>query len=327
MKPTKSSSSPTRTDARLPENDPEPRPRSEGRQPSDKAWTLVLAIRRVLPTLIRRPGARLDIAGAVLATTSIALLIFGLSRGQQHGFDNSAALAALALAVLLGVTFVVVERRGKAPMVPLKVLADPARRAALSMMLLLGAVVAGYVYFTSLYLQDVLGLSPLQTGLALIPATGTVMVTATVITRRALPRFGTRKLLLVALVLVGLGQLWLFTISNAGSYQINVLGGILLTALGMGLAFPTASVAVTSGIGAGERGLAGGLFVTSQQVGQAVGLAALATIAAARTNATHGSLVSGYKLSFLVATGITAVAALIVVIEMRTRTVPNQVTS
>jgi MFS family permease len=132
---------------------------------------LVIAIRRVLPARTRRPGGRLDIAGAVLATASIALLIFGLSQGQQHGFTNPAALGALALAVVLGMTFVVVEHRGKAPMVPLSVLADPARRAALTAMLLLGAVVAAFVYFISLYLQDVLGLSPLETGLALIPST------------------------------------------------------------------------------------------------------------------------------------------------------------
>ncbi len=91
----------------------------------------------------------------------------------------------------------------------------------------------------------------------------------------------------------------------------------------MGLAFPTASIAVTSGIGAGERGLAGGLFVTSQQVGQAIGLAALATIAAARTSAHHGSLVSGYKASFIVAAGIVVVAILIVLIHMRTRAAPK----
>jgi EmrB/QacA subfamily drug resistance transporter len=280
---------------------------------------LVIAIRRVLPVRTRRPGARLDFAGAVLATTSTACLIYGLSQGQQHGFTDPWSLTALVFAVLLGVTFVVVERRGKAPMVPLKVLADPARRAALSMMLLLGAVVADYVYFISLYLQDVLGLSPLQTGLALIPSTGTVMVTAIVITRRVLARFGVRKVLLVGLAFVTIGQIWLFTISNTGSYQVNVLGGIMLTAFGMGLAFPTASVAVTSGIQAGERGLAGGLFVTSQQVGQAIGLAALATVAAAQTKAHHGSLVSGYKLSYLVATGIAVLAFLIVVIQMRTR--------
>ena len=111
---------------------------------------LIIAIRHALPVPIRRPGARLDIVGAILATASIALLIFGLSQGQQHGFTNAAAVAALAVAVLLGLTFVVVQKRGKAPMVPLRLLADPARRAALSAVLLLGGVVAGYVYFTSL---------------------------------------------------------------------------------------------------------------------------------------------------------------------------------
>jgi hypothetical protein len=79
----------------------------------------------VLPARTRRAGARLDIAGAVLATASVAFLIFGLSQGQQYGLANAAALAALALAVLLGVTFVIVQKRGKAPMVPLSVLPDP----------------------------------------------------------------------------------------------------------------------------------------------------------------------------------------------------------
>ena len=143
------------------------------------------------------------------------------------------------------------------------------------------------------------------------------MITATVITRRLLARFGVRTLLLTGLCFVGLGQAWLYTISKAGSYQVNVLGGVMLTAFGMGLVFPTVSVAVTSGIGAGERGLAGGLLVTAQQVGQAIGLAALATIAAARTSAHGGSLVSGYKVTFLVSAGIVVVAILIVVILMR----------
>jgi MFS family permease len=106
------------------------------------------------------------------------------------------------------------------------------------------------------------------------------MATAMAITRRALGRFGVRTILLLGLCIIGVGQLWLFTMNNTGSYQLNVLVGILLTSFGMGLVFPTASVAVTSGMGPLERGLAGGLFVTSQQVGQAIGLAALATIAA-----------------------------------------------
>jgi EmrB/QacA subfamily drug resistance transporter len=281
---------------------------------------LVIAIWRVLPARTGRAGARLDIAGAVLATVSIAFLIFGLSQGQQYGFTNAAALAALCVAVLSGVAFVISQKRAKAPMVPLQVLADPARRSALAAMVLFGAVVVGYVYFTSMYNQDVLHFSPLEAGLAFIPATGTVMLTATQVTRRVLPRFGVRTILLAGLVITGLGQVWLHTISSTGSYQVNVLGGIMITAFGMGLVFPTASVAVTSGVGPGERGLAGGLFVTSQQVGQAIGLAALATIATAQTSAHEGSLVAGYQAAFLMAIGIILIAVLIVAVQMRTRT-------
>ena len=125
---------------------------------------------------------------------------------------------------------------------------------------------------------------------------------------------------LTGLTITGLGQVWLSTISSAGSYQLNVLGGILLTAFGMGLVFPTISVAVTSGVGPGERGMAGGLYVTAQQVGLAVGLAALATIAAAQSNAHHGSLAIGYQTAFRVSIGLSVVAVLIVAIQMRGRT-------
>jgi MFS family permease len=278
---------------------------------------LVIAIRRVLPAHGPRMGERLDIGGAVLATASIALLIFGVSQSQQHGFAST-AVTALAVAVLLGVAYVIVQERGNAPTVPLAMLADPNRRAALVAMLLFGPVVVGYVYFTSLYNQDVLNFTPLQAGLAFIPATATVMVTSTQLTRRVLPRFGVRNILLAGLTITGLGQVWLHTISNTGSYELNVLGGIMITAFGMGLTFPTISVAVTSGVKPGERGLAGGLFVTAQQVGNAIGLAVLATIAAAVTNAHHGSLVAGYKAAFLVSIGISVVAVLIVAIQMTT---------
>jgi EmrB/QacA subfamily drug resistance transporter len=279
---------------------------------------LIFAMIRVLPRQGRKGTApRLDIPGAVLATVSISSLILGLSEGQQRGFASPLTLAALILAVVLGVAFVVVQRRSRAPMVPLSVLADPTRRIALIVMLIMGAVVAGYVYFTSLYLQKVLHFSAILTGLALIPATATVMVVSILLTRRLLARFGTRSLLLAGLLSVGAGQLWLSQIDVSGTYAVNVLGGLLFTAFGMGLVFPTASVAVTAGMAPSERGLAGGLFATAQQVGQAVGLAALATIAAARTVNAHGSLVSGYQLSFLVSVGIVAVAFATVAVRGR----------
>jgi EmrB/QacA subfamily drug resistance transporter len=274
---------------------------------------LLIAMRRLLPGHVSTGRApRLDILGAVLATGSIAALIFGLSEGQQRGFATAPAVTALVVAVVVGAAFVVAQRLVPAPMVPTNVIADPSRRTALVMMLLMGGVVAGYVYFTSLYLQRILHFSPLRTGLGLIPATVTVMITSVLLTRRLLARFGTKPLLLAGLVFITCGQIWLSRIDVGGSYAVNVLGGIVLTAFGMGLVFPTASVAVTSGMGPTERGLAGGLFATALQAGQAVGLAVLATIAASRTDSQHGSLVSGYRFSFLVATGVVVLAFAVV---------------
>jgi hypothetical protein len=115
----------------------------------------------------------------------------------------------------------------------------------------------------------------------------------------------------------GAGQLWLAQITAGSSYPAAVLPGLVLTAAGIGLALPTASIAITSGVQASDQGLAGALFTTSQQTGAAVGLAILATAAAASTAAHSGSLVDGYRLSFLIATGLAVLAAVIVALQLR----------
>jgi EmrB/QacA subfamily drug resistance transporter len=266
-----------------------------------------------------RPGAsgRLDVRGALLVTSGIAALIFGLSRGQQHGFTAPATIIALALAVLLTAGFVLAEKKSPAPMLPLPILAEPARRAALAAMVLIGAILAGYVYFASLYLQKVLGFSPVATGLALVPSTVTVVLVSTVGTRRLLARFSIKTVLLAGLACMGAGQLWLAQITAGASYPAAVLPGLVLTAAGVGLALPTASIAITSGVDADEQGLAGALFTTSQQTGAAVGLAILATAGAAATAGDNGSLVAGYRLSFLIAAVLAALAAIIVALQLR----------
>jgi EmrB/QacA subfamily drug resistance transporter len=263
-------------------------------------------------------GSSVDVRGALLVTTGIAALIFGLSSGQQHGFTALATIIALALAVLLTTGFVFAEMRSAAPMLPLSILAEPARRAAIAAMLLIGAILAGYVYFASLYLQKVLGFSPVATGLALVPSTVTVVLVSTLGTRRLLARFGVKAVLLAGLACVGAGQLWLAQITTGANYPVAVLPGLVLTAAGVGLALPTASIAITSGVHASQQGLAGGLFTTSQQTGAAVGLAILATAAAAATNGHGGSLVDGYRLSFLIAAGLAVLAAIIVALQLRT---------
>jgi MFS family permease len=186
-------------------------------------------------------------------------------------------------------------------------------------MLLIGAILAGYVYFASLYLQKVLGFSPVATGLALVPSTVTVVLVSTLGTRRLLARFSIKAVLLAGLACMGAGQLWLAQITTGASYPAAVLPGLVLTAAGDGLALPTASIAITSGVTASDQGLAGALFTTSQQTGAAVGLAILAAAAAAATAAHGGSLVTGYRVSFLIAAGLAVLAAVIVALQLRSQ--------
>jgi EmrB/QacA subfamily drug resistance transporter len=277
---------------------------------------LVIAMLRLLPAGGRNRSVHLDIPGALAVTVSIAALIYGLSQGQQHGFTGVTTIAAFAIAVLLALAFVAAERRSRSPMLPFSILSDTARSTALMVMLLFGMVIAGYVYFISLYLQRVLGFSALQTGLSMVPATVTVLLTSMFLARRLLSRFPPKWLIIAGLLSVGAGQVWLSRLSATGSYQADVLGGILLAAVGMGVVIPVASVVVTARVPPDERGLAGALFTTSTQVGQAVGLAVLATAAAARTASAHGSLVSGYRLAYLIATGI-VVAAIVLALFQR----------
>jgi MFS family permease len=244
-----------------------------------------------------------------------------MSEGQQQGFGSPVAVISLVVAVLLAGAFVVVEQRVAVPMLPLQLFEDRARRAALPAVLAMGAVLAGYLYFLTLYLQNVLHYSAVRTGFALVPATVTVMFFSMVVTRRLIPRLGIKRTLLFGVLSMSLGQLWLSRITAGGSYSVGVLPGLFLTAIGVGIAFPTASVAVTSGVDVRQQGVAGGLYVAAQQTGIAAGLAALATIAAARTTAAGGAAVAGYRLSFLVAAGLLAVAAVNVAVQLRSRPV------
>lgn len=280
---------------------------------------LMLVLVRRLPAGRPEGGESIDVPGAVLVTAALAVLIFGLSYGQQRGFTTPATLASFAVAVVLMVFFVRTEQRVTAPMLPLSIMSERTRRTVVIAMLMIGAVLAGYVYFTSLYLQRVERFSPLRTGLALVPSTLTVVVLSTLVTRRLLARFSVKPVLLAGLVSMAAGQFWLAQISVGAAYATAVLPGLLLTSAGIGLALPTCSIAITSGVRGKDQGLAGALFTTGQQTGAAVGLAILATAAATRTVHASGSLVAGYKLSFLIATALALLTVALVVFQLSSR--------
>jgi EmrB/QacA subfamily drug resistance transporter len=275
---------------------------------------------RLLPAGAPAGQKRIDLSGSALVTGSLAALIFGLSSGQEHGFGAAPALIGIGAAVTLIGLFVLRERNDRSPLFPPTTFATPTRRAAVIAMLVLGATVAAYVYFASLYLQRVLHFSPIATGAALLPSTITVVMVSSFGTRRLLARFSVKALLVAGLLSVAAGQLWLSQVTAASQYLFAVLPGLLLTAVGIGLAFPTASVAVTSGVDTRDQGLAGAVFVTSQQTGAAVGLAALAAIAAAQTaSLTSHSLTAGYSTAWVIAACAAALTAGFVAVTLSTR--------
>ncbi|MGC0365512.1 MFS family permease [Rhodococcus sp. 27YEA15] len=270
---------------------------------------LVVLVMLRLPAGTGFRGARLNLPGALTVTLASAALIFGVTRGEQDGFSSLASWVPLSVAVLGGIGFGLIERRSDTPMIPPALLGG-GRRAVLTATAVVGAILGAYVYFIALYLQHALHLSAVGTGFALLPATVTSFLASALITPRMLPRLGTRGQLVLAFVLLGLGQLWLSALEPESGYLVGVLAGILLSAAGIGLAVPAASVAVMSGAPTNLRGTAGAVFTSSQQIGSAIGLATLATVAAVGNR--HGSAVNGYDYAFSASAALAVVAVVVV---------------
>ncbi|MEV0195293.1 MFS transporter [Nonomuraea sp. NPDC050691] len=265
-----------------------------------------------------RDGRRepLDLAGAVTGTAGLAALIYGVMQSADHGWTSAPVVGPAGAGLLLLVVFAVVQARLAAqPMMPLRLFGI--RRVAVGnvMLLLFGGIAIAMWYFTSLFLQNVLGYSALRAGLGQTPAAVAFVVIAR-LAAALLPRTGVR-----ALVLAGCGALlagfgWLAQAHAGSGYVAGVLGPTLLVAAGIGLTFPTLMAVATAGAPEGDAGIIGGLANTTSQVGGSIGLAVLATAAGARAAAEAGgsspaaALAAGYDLVFLVAAGLAlAVAA------------------
>jgi EmrB/QacA subfamily drug resistance transporter len=277
----------------------------------------IVAARAVLAER-RGEGTRsLDVAGAVLVTGSLTALVYGLVRTDVVGWGSPQTAAALVVAALLMAAFLVVETRVAAsPLVPLGLLRAPGLAGANLAMLCVGGSMFAMWYFASLYLQGVLGESPLRAGLAFLPASLAVVAGAQA-GARLVPRLGPRPVLVVAPLVIAAGLVWMSRVSADGAYATDILGPIVIAALGLGLSFPPGTYAATAGVAPRDAGLASGLVNATRQIGGAVGLAALATIAVHETaGALAGghtpteALVAGYDRAFLVGAGIAVAASL-----------------
>lgn len=282
----------------------------------------VLIAVAVLSLTGTRTGQResLDLAGAVTGTAGLAALIYGVMQSADHGWTSVLVVGPVGLGLLLLVAFVVVEARFAAqPMLPLRLFGIRTVAVGNVMLLLFGGIAIAMWYFTSLFLQNVLGYSAFRAGLGQTPAAVMFLVIAR-LSAALLPRIGVRPLVLAGsgCFLAGFG--WLAQAHADSGYVASVLGPTLLIAVGIGLTFPTLMVVATADATERDAGIVGGLANTASQVGGSVGLAVLATAAGARaTTVVAGSpsaaLASGYDLVFLLAAGlglaIAAVSALL----------------
>ena len=264
----------------------------------------------------RRPReGSFDLAGALTLTIGQMVLVYGVVEAGLKGWDTFAALGPIILGVvLLGIFGVIEARVASAPLIPFKELTKTLRSAN-TIVLLFSAALFPMWFVSSLYLQQVLGLSPLHTGLIFLPMTLTIMLVASR-AGKLVSRFGVRAVLGGGLIMLSAGLLLFTRIGSSGSPLVYVLIPGLLTAAGIAMSIVPSTIAATQGAKEGQAGLASGLVNTSRQVGGGLGLAVLITLATQRSTHLIGSgeqvaqaLTHGFRLAYLIGAGLAAVAA------------------
>ena len=242
---------------------------------------LALAAPRVLAASEGRPG-RLDLPGAVAVTAGITLLVYGLNKAAGSGWTNSLTLGPIAAAIVLLVTFIVIELRSAQPLMPLRIFANRNRSGAYAIRFAIGATLSGFLFFLTQFLQNILGYSPLKAGLAFLPITFGIVVGAQ-LASRFIGRVGARTPTAIGSLAGALGLFGLSRISEHSSYLTGILAPALVLSFGLGLIFVSTTIVGVSGVGPQESGLSSALVNVAQQLGGSMGLAVLGTVAATVT--------------------------------------------
>jgi EmrB/QacA subfamily drug resistance transporter len=307
-------------------------------------WSLYVNLVIAVPTALvalrlldnHRPAGRVHIDWRGLVTGSLGLfaLVYGFSNAETSSWSDPITIAALAASGALLAGFVLTELRAPHPLLPLHIVWDRARGGAYATIALAGSAVFAVFLFLTYYMQQDLGFSPLKTGVAFLPMSVMIVLTATTVQTRVLARTGARPIVIGGMTL-GIIAMTLFThLTPHGSYAGEVLPGVILTGIGMGMIFAPAFSTATLGVRRADAGIASAMVNTSQQVGGSVGTALLSTIfasAAASFASTHAhaanlaaaSAIHGYTTAFEWAAalfGVGLLVALVILPSGRTRT-------
>jgi EmrB/QacA subfamily drug resistance transporter len=265
-----------------------------------------------------------DAAGATTVTAGLMFLVYGLTQSTNNGWTSGKTIGTLTAAAVLIAAFLFIEARSRSPLVPLSFFRKRTPTGANIIGFGLGTIIFGVFFMLSLYMQQVLGYSAMQTGVGYL-AVALTAVAAAGASQALVTRLGVKPVLMTGMVLLGLGLAFFSQVSVGGSYVSDLLPGFLLIGVGMGFSFVPISIAALAGITSTEAGLASGLINTSQQIGGALGIAILATVSTTRTdnllaNGTEraAALTGGFSIAFWVAAAF-AVVSLIATIALLRR--------
>ncbi|MFE6488857.1 MFS transporter [Streptomyces sp. NPDC057757] len=309
---------------------------------------IVLATPRYIRESERHAG-HFDILGALTSTLGMVLLVYGFIRASEEGWSDSVTVAAFVAAVVFLALFILVEQRSKQPITPLWMFRDRNRAGVYAMMLSLAAAMFGMFFFLTLFVQNILGFSPLRAGLAFLPVSVIIAIGAGCASQ-FLPRWGPKPFMAVGAVLAAVGLGWLTLTDVDSTYAGSILGPMLVFGFGMGLQFVSLTLMAVSGVAPKDTGAASGILNATQQVGGSLGLSVLVTVfgTASRNEATDQVarfmadaspaqrlefrrtgqlpkpwsdqvLASGISSSFVVAAIFAVVAALIALVVIQVR--------
>ncbi|MDX6605442.1 MAG: hypothetical protein QOF23_1951 [Solirubrobacterales bacterium] len=282
-----------------------------------------IAAAAIAPSLIAETrdegGVRhFDVAGATTITLGLSALVFGLLDAERAGWGSAQTIGTLAASALLLAAFVAIERRSRAPLVPFSIFRIRTITGANIVGILVGASLFSMFFFISLYMQQVLGYSPIHAGLSYLPLAVSIIISAGVASQ-LVTKVGFKPILATGMALIAAGLVWFSQISVHGSFLADILGPSLLAAVGLGFAFVPVTIAAVSGIEDREQGLASGLINTSQQVGGALGLAILAAVANSIIGSSHDPVVltEGFQSAFLVGAGFAVLGLIATLLLIR----------
>jgi EmrB/QacA subfamily drug resistance transporter/deazaflavin-dependent oxidoreductase (nitroreductase family) len=232
---------------------------------------------RVLSATRARRG-RLDILGAATVTAGATLVVYALSRAAVHGWSETTTMLTLGAGAVLLVAFVAIEAISRQPLLPLGIFTNRDRTGAYALALANGAALSGTLFLLTLFLQNVLGLTPLQAGFAFLP-TALGVIAGAGLTSRLIARTGPRVPMTAGSLMAAIGLFWLSAISDHAAYAASVLGPLVVLAVGLGQVFVSTSFVTISGISSSESGIASAVLNVGRQLGGSIGIAVMGTIA------------------------------------------------